>query len=119
MILHLDADAFFASCEQSLHPELRGKPIVVGGDRGIVTAASYEAKALGVKRGLPTFKLKQQFPTVIVVNSNYADYEDFSEKIFELLLQTSPCIEAYSIDESFADMTGIDTMRKQLGGSHG
>jgi DNA polymerase-4 len=58
-ILHLDADAFFASCEQALHPELRGKPVVTGKERGIVAAASYEAKARGVERGVRLFEVKR------------------------------------------------------------
>ncbi len=113
MILHLDADAFFASCEQAANPALRGKPIVVGGDRGVVTAASYEAKQLGVHRGMPTYQLKQQLPQVIISNSNYQLYEQFSQQIFETLSQVTPCVEAYSIDESFADLTSIDIMRRQ------
>jgi nucleotidyltransferase/DNA polymerase involved in DNA repair len=61
-ILHLDADAFFASCEQATNPSLKGKPVVVGKDRGIVTAASYEAKALGVQRGMLIKEVEREIP---------------------------------------------------------
>lgn len=113
MILHLDADAFFASCEQAVNHQLCGKPVVVGGERGVVTAASYEAKSLGVRRGIPTFQLKQQFPQVIIANSNYQLYEQISEQILAILCQVSPEVEPYSIDESFANMHSIDIMRRQ------
>jgi len=113
MILHLDADAFFASCEQSANSDLRGKPVVVGGERGIVTAVSYEAKALGVKRGMPTWQLKYQFPTVFIANSNYQSYEEYSQQILHILEQVTPYVEPYSIDESFADVTSIDKMKSQ------
>lgn len=106
-ILHVDADAFFASCEQAVHPELRGKPVVVGYERGVVTAASYPAKALGVERGMPIFKIKQQFPSVIIAASTHDLYGEFSDRMFEVIEQFSPTIEAYSVDEAFADVTGL------------
>lgn len=113
MILHLDADAFFASCEQSMHPQLRDKPVAVGAERGIVTAASYPAKRLGVTRGMQTWQVKQQFPQVTLITSNYAAYEDFSEKMLAILQNITPYVEAYSIDENFADITSVDIMRKE------
>jgi len=106
-ILHVDADAFFVSCEQAVHPELRGKPVVVGYERGVVTAASYPAKALGVERGMPIFKLREQFPSVIVAASSHDLYGEFSDRMFEVIERFSPTIEAYSVDEAFADVTGL------------
>lgn len=106
-ILHLDADAFFASCEQAVNPELRGKPIVVGKERGIVTAASYEAKALGVQRGMLIGEVRRKFPDVIVLNSDYEKYSLFSLRMFEILRSFSPIVEEYSIDEAFIDITGL------------
>ena len=65
-ILHLDADAFFASVEAAKNPKLRGKPVVTGHERGIATSMSYEAKRLGVTRGMPVFKIKKEFPNVLM-----------------------------------------------------
>ncbi|MGC8843240.1 MAG: DNA polymerase Y family protein [bacterium] len=106
-ILHLDADAFFASCEQAVNPSLKGKPIVVGKDRGIVTAASYEAKALGVERGMMIKEVERKFPEVIVLSSDYEKYSIFSLRIFDILRRFSPIVEEYSIDEAFVDLTGL------------
>ena len=70
-ILHLDADAFFASCEQSLRPELKGRPVVTGAERGIVSAASYEAKALGIDRGTPLWQVQKICPQAVILPSDY------------------------------------------------
>lgn len=106
-ILHLDADAFFASCEQAVNPKLRGKPVVVGKERGIVTAASYEAKALGVQRGMLINEVKRNFPDVIILPSDYEKYSLFSLRMFDILRSFSPIVEEYSIDEAFVDITGL------------
>lgn len=106
-ILHMDADAFFASCEQALHPELRGKPVITGKERGIVAAASYEAKARGVKRGMGYYDIKKICPDAIIVPSDYETYSLFSVRMFEILRRFSPDIEEYSIDEAFVDLTGL------------
>ncbi len=106
-ILHMDADAFFASCEQAIHPELRGKPVITGKERGIVSAASYEAKARGVKRGMGYFDVKKVCPDAIIVPSDYETYSLFSVRMFEILKRFSPDIEEYSIDEAFVDLTGL------------
>lgn len=106
-ILHLDADAFFASCEQAIHPELRGKPVITGKERGIVAAASYEAKDRGVKRGMRLFEAKKVCPDIIAVPSDYETYSLFSVRIFEILRRFSPDVEEYSIDEAFVDITGL------------
>ena len=106
-ILHLDADAFFASCEQAVNPELKGKPVVTGKERGIVAAASYEAKARGVKRGMRIFEVKKVCPDAIILPSDYETYSLFSVRMFEILRRFSPDVEEYSIDEAFIDITGL------------
>jgi DNA polymerase-4/DNA polymerase V len=106
-VLHLDADAFFASCEQAVHPELRGKPVITGKERGIVAAASYEAKKRGVQRGMRLFEARKVCPEVITVPSDYETYSLFSVRMFEILRRFSPDTEEYSIDEAFVDLTGL------------
>ena len=106
-ILHIDADAFFASCEQSMHPHLRGKPVVTGRERGICAAASYEAKGFGVERGMRIFEILQVCPEAVIVPSDYESYSLFSLRMFEILRRFSPSVEEYSIDEAFADLDGL------------
>jgi DNA polymerase-4/DNA polymerase V len=106
-VLHLDADAFFASCEQAINPGLKGKPVVTGKERGIVAAASYEAKERGIKRGMRIFEVKKIWPEAIVLPSDYETYSLFSVRLFEILRRFSPEVEEYSIDEAFVDLTGL------------
>src|SRR5512136_1016806 len=106
-ILHLDADAFFASCEQAIHPELRGRPVITGRERGIVAAASYEAKARGVQRGVRLSEVKKLCPDAVILPSDYETYSLFSVRMFEILRRFSPDVEEYSIDEAFIDLTGL------------
>ncbi len=115
-ILHLDADAFFASCEQAVHPELKGKPVITGKERGIVAAASYEAKARGIKRGMRLFEVKQVCPEAVILPSDYETYSIFSLRMFEILKRFSPDVEEYSIDEAFVDLTGL---RRSFHGPYG
>ena len=115
-ILHVDADAFFASCEQSLHPELKGRPVITGKERGIVAAASYEAKDRGVKRGMRLFEVKKVCPDAVILPSDYESYGLFSMRMFEILRRFSPDVEEYSIDEAFVDLTGL---RRSFHGSYG
>ena len=115
-ILHLDADAFFASCEQAVHPELRGNPVITGKERGIVAAASYEAKARGVKRGMSLYEVKKVCPDIVILPSDYETYSFFSLRMFEILRRFSPDVEEYSIDEAFVDLTGL---RRSFHGSYG
>jgi len=107
VILHLDADAFFASVMQVVYPRLKGKPVVVGKERGIVTACSYEAKQLGIKRGLRISEVRRLFPKVIIIDSDYESYSLFSQKIFSILRRFTPLVEEYSVDEGFADIKGL------------
>ena len=114
-ILHVDGDAFFTSCEEAIHPELRGKPIIAGGERGIVACASYAAKARGVKRGVPLHEAKKMCPGLIILPSDYETYSLFSRRMFNVLRRYTPQVEEYSIDEAFADITG---MRRALRASY-
>ncbi|MBE0426940.1 MAG: DNA polymerase IV [Nitrospirae bacterium] len=115
-ILHVDADAFFASCEQAVHPELRGKPVIAGKERGIVAAASYEAKARGVKTGMSLMDVKKVCPHAIFVPSDYETYSLYSLRMFDILRRFSPDVEEYSIDEAFVDLTGL---RRSFHGPYG
>ncbi len=115
-ILHLDADAFFASCEQAIHPELKGKPVITGKESGIVAAASYEAKARGVKTGMSLFEAKKVCPEAVILPSDYETYSLFSVRMFEILRRFSPDVEEYSIDEAFVDLTGL---RRSFHGPYG
>jgi DNA polymerase-4 len=104
-ILHVDLDAFYASVEQMKHPELRGKPVAVGG--GVILAASYEARQFGVRAAMPLRIARELCPWLIVVNGSFSDYSDLSEQIFEGICQRfTPVVEKISIDEAFLDVSG-------------
>ncbi len=106
-IVHIDADAFFVTCEQALHPELKGKKVVCGQERGIAAAMSYEAKAAGVTRGMRFSDIKKLCPDVIFLPSDYETYSLFSKRMFEIIRRFSGLVEEYSIDEAFIDITGL------------
>jgi len=106
-ILHIDGDAFFASVEQAIHPELKGKPVVTGKERGIIACASYEAKAIGIKRGLPLFDAVKLCPQLVVLPSDYETYCLYSKRMFSIMRRFTPIVEEYSIDEGFADISGL------------
>ncbi len=106
-IIHVDGDAFFASCEQAIHPEYRGKPVITGKERGIVSAASYEAKKFGIKRGVPLGDVKKLCPDAIIVPSDYETYSLFSKRMFAIIRRYTDIVEEYGIDEAFADITGM------------
>ncbi len=107
-ILHIDGDAFFVGVEVAKNPKLKGLPVVTGGERGIVSALSYEAKALGVVRGMPIFRVKKKFPQVIIMNGDYASYVHYSGMMFDIVRRYADDVEEYSIDECFADLTGLE-----------
>ncbi len=106
-IAHIDADAFFVACEVATNPTLKDKNVVVGKERGIVTALSYSAKAKGIKRGMLISEAKRICPDLVVVESDYEKYSMFSVRMFEILRNFSPVVEEYSIDEAFVDLTGL------------
>jgi DNA polymerase-4/DNA polymerase V len=106
-ILHIDGDAFFTSCEEVIHPELKGKPIITGAERGIVACASYAAKKIGIKRGVNLRDAKIICPGLVVLPSDYETYSLFSRRMFMIVRRFTPQVEEYSIDEAFADITGL------------
>ena len=106
-ILHIDGDAFFAACEQSRDPALKGRPVITGRERGIAASLSYEAKALGVKRGMRISEIKKICPGAILLPSDYETYSLLSKRFFEIVRRYTPEIEEYGIDECFADITGL------------
>ena len=105
-ILHADLDAFYASVEQMLDPSLRGKPIAVGG--GVVLAASYEAKAFGVRSGMPGRKARELCPELIFVGGHFKDYQRLGDAAMRVLGDFTPLVERISIDEAFADVAGTE-----------
>lgn len=106
-IAHIDCDAFFTSVEQALHPELKGKPVVTGKERGIVACASYEAKRLGIKRPMRLYEARKMLPDLICLPSDYETYSLYSKRMFEILRRFTPHVEEYSIDEAFAELSGL------------
>ncbi len=106
-ILHLDADAFFASVEQAADRRLRGRPVAVGGlHRGIVASASYEARRYGVRTPMPIAQARRLCPPLIVVPVRFELYEQFSEFIFGMAGEVSPVVEKQGVDEGYLDLTG-------------
>jgi DNA polymerase-4 len=103
-ILHADLDAFYASVEQLLDPSLRGKPVAVGG--GVVLAASYEAKAFGVRGGMPGRQARELCPQLIFVGGHFEQYQRLGDAAIEVLGDFTPLVERISIDEAFADVKG-------------
>jgi DNA polymerase-4 len=104
-ILHADLDSFYASVEQRDDPTLRGKPVIVGG--GVVLAASYEAKAFGVRTAMGGRQAKALCPHAIVVPPRMAAYSDASSAVFEVFHDTTPLVEPLSVDEAFLDVSGL------------
>jgi DNA polymerase-4 len=104
-ILHADLDAFFASVEQRDDPSLRGRPVIVGG--GVVLAASYEAKACGVRTAMGGRRARQLCPEAIVVSPRMSAYSEASKAVFEVFRDTTPLVEGLSIDEAFLDVRGL------------
>ena len=106
-IVHIDGDAFFASCEQSRDPQLQGRPVITGKERGIVASMSYEAKARGITRGMRLFEVKRLCPDAVLLPSDYETYGLLSRRMFTIVRRYTPAVEEYSIDECFADLTGL------------
>src|SRR3954451_14578235 len=104
-ILHADLDSFYASVEQRDDPALRGKPVIVGA--GVVLAASYEAKAYGVRTAMGGRQAKRMCPDAIVVSPRMSAYSDASKAVFEVFDDTTPLVEGLSIDEAFLDVGGL------------
>jgi len=112
-IFHVDMDAFFVSVEELFDPSLKGKPVVVGGkstDRGVVSAASYEARKFGVHSAMPLRTAYKNCPQAIFVEGHPERYREYSGRVFEVLNHYSPIVEMASIDEAYVDMTGTDKL---------
>jgi len=107
-ILHIDGDAFFASCEQARDPALRGKPVITGKERGIAASMSYEAKARGVTRAMALWEIKKLCPDAIILPSDYETYSMLSQRLFSIVRRYTHEVEEYGVDECFADITGYD-----------
>ncbi len=107
IILHVDGDAFFASCEVASRPWLKGKPVVTGKERGIASSMSYEAKALGISRAMSISEIRRHYPQVTVLPSDYDTYSIYAHRMYAIVRRYTPFVEEYSIDECFADLTDV------------
>jgi len=107
-ILHIDMDAFYASVEQRDNPDLRGKPVAVGGDpngRGVVAAASYEARKFGVRSAIPMARAIRLCPDLVIVHPDFKKYKAASQAVFEIFRSVTPLVEGLSLDEAYLDVT--------------
>ena len=112
-IIHIDLDAFFVSVEQAENPELKGKPVIVGGKperRGVVAAASYEARRFGIHSGIPLITAYRLCPRAIFIEGSFAKYRDASRKFMAILADYTPFLEPAGLDEAYLDVTGFESL---------
>ena len=109
-ILHLDLDTFYVSVERLINTELKHKPLLVGGtsDRGVVAACSYETRGFGVHSGMPMKMAKELCPEAVVIRGNAGTYSKYSDVVTEIIKEQVPVFEKSSIDEFYADLSGMD-----------
>lgn len=107
-IVHFDGDSFFASVEQSKDWRLKGKPVVTGGERGAATSLSIEAKRLGLHRGMPMQEIRRVCPQAVIVAGDYTAYSIYAKRMYAIAKTFTSKVEEYSIDECFADITGLE-----------
>ena len=113
LIFHIDGDAFFASIEQSYHPDLRGRPVIVGGlanQRGVVHTASYEARRLGIRTGMALARAKEQCPQCVFLKGNFQHYQAVSRQLQEVYLSFTPEVEFTSLDDAYLDFSGTERL---------
>jgi DNA polymerase-4 len=116
-VIHIDLDAFFVSVEQASNPELRGKPVVVGGkpgSRGVVATASYEARAFGLHSAMPLSTAVRLCPQAIFIEGNYHHYAEVSKKFMAILADFSPFLEPMGLDEAYMDVTGFESLHGSI-----
>jgi len=112
-IAHMDLDAFFASCEQREQPEYKGRPVIVGalpGHRGVVAAASYEARKFGIHSAMPISEAHRRCPDAVYLRPDIDKYRQASRQVFQILETITPTVEAASIDEAYLDVSGLEKL---------
>jgi len=113
MIIHIDMDAFYASVEERENPEIRGKPLIVGGHperRGVVSAANYPARQFGIHSAMPTVQAVKRCPHLLIVHPRHGLYRKVSQQIVDIFSRYTPMIEPLSLDEAFLDCSGSEKL---------
>lgn len=109
-IVHIDGDGFFAACEVARAPQLKGKPVVVGKEKGMALAMTYEAKARGVSRGMTMRDVRAVCPEAVILDADYDSYRRYARRMYAIARRYSAKVEEYSIDECFVDLTGLEAL---------
>ncbi|HTO40183.1 MAG TPA: hypothetical protein VL026_04345, partial [Rhizomicrobium sp.] len=114
-IAHLDCDAFYAAIEKRDNPELRDRPVLVGGTsrRGVVSTACYVARIAGARSAMPMYKALELCPNAVVIKPNFAKYTAASKAMRSMMLELTPLVEPLSLDEAFLDLTGTERLHGQ------